>query len=189
MNCSECNFFFPVPADPEFVSSAFIQEDQKNNPTGEDDKIYFFFTEVAKEYDLYTKVKVPRVARVCKVGARICCLFFSHVVFSSLGFFLFRVSTLWLKYSLLCGQLCAHSYTTLSLSLISGAWRPYRDAGQHSLRPNWCVRIEGVVSALTFWPMSLPNSTSQETPAAHTSTVSSPRSGEWASHSIPSYLV
>uniref|UniRef100_W5LCZ3 Ssemaphorin 4F n=2 Tax=Astyanax mexicanus TaxID=7994 RepID=W5LCZ3_ASTMX len=53
-------------SDPEFVSSAFIQENEKNNPTGEDDKIYFFFTEVAKEYDLYTKVKVPRVARVCK---------------------------------------------------------------------------------------------------------------------------
>ncbi|XP_048041917.1 semaphorin-4F [Megalobrama amblycephala] len=53
-------------SDPEFVSSAFIQEDEKNNPTGEDDKIYFFFTEVAKEYDLFTKVKVPRVARVCK---------------------------------------------------------------------------------------------------------------------------
>ncbi|XP_046707525.1 semaphorin-4F isoform X2 [Silurus meridionalis] len=53
-------------SDPEFVSSAFIQEDQNNNPTGEDDKIYFFFTEVAKEYDFYTKVKVPRVARVCK---------------------------------------------------------------------------------------------------------------------------
>uniref|UniRef100_A0A9J8CPA0 Sema domain-containing protein n=1 Tax=Cyprinus carpio carpio TaxID=630221 RepID=A0A9J8CPA0_CYPCA len=53
-------------SDPEFVSSAFIQEDEKNNPTGEDDKMYFFFTEVAKEYDLYTKIKVPRVARVCK---------------------------------------------------------------------------------------------------------------------------
>lgn len=53
-------------SDPEFVSSAFIQEEEQNNPTGEDDKIYFFFTEVAKEYDLYTKVKVPRVARVCK---------------------------------------------------------------------------------------------------------------------------
>uniref|UniRef100_A0A3Q4GTG9 Sema domain-containing protein n=1 Tax=Neolamprologus brichardi TaxID=32507 RepID=A0A3Q4GTG9_NEOBR len=36
------------------------------NPTGDDDKIYFFFNEVAKEYDFYTKVKVPRVARVCK---------------------------------------------------------------------------------------------------------------------------
>ncbi|KAL0969938.1 hypothetical protein UPYG_G00234810 [Umbra pygmaea] len=53
-------------SDPEFVSSAFIHQDELNNPTGEDDKIYFFFTEVAKEYDLYMKVKVPRVARVCK---------------------------------------------------------------------------------------------------------------------------
>uniref|UniRef100_A0A674NVH0 Sema domain-containing protein n=1 Tax=Takifugu rubripes TaxID=31033 RepID=A0A674NVH0_TAKRU len=46
--------------------SAFIQQSAESNPTGDDDKIYFFFTEVAKEYDLYTKVKVPRVARVCK---------------------------------------------------------------------------------------------------------------------------
>ncbi|XP_033992555.1 semaphorin-4F [Trematomus bernacchii] len=53
-------------SDPEFVSSAFIEESAENNPIGDDDKIYFFFTEVAKEYDLYTKVKVPRVARVCK---------------------------------------------------------------------------------------------------------------------------
>lgn len=53
--------------DPEFVSSAFIEQSADGNPTGDDDKIYFFFTEVAKEYDLYTKVKVPRVARVCKV--------------------------------------------------------------------------------------------------------------------------
>ncbi|XP_051504617.1 semaphorin-4F-like isoform X1 [Myxocyprinus asiaticus] len=53
-------------SDPEFVSSAFIQVNEENNSAGEDDKIYFFFTEVAKEYDLYTKVKVPRVARVCK---------------------------------------------------------------------------------------------------------------------------
>ncbi|KAK6291753.1 hypothetical protein J4Q44_G00375380 [Coregonus suidteri] len=53
-------------SDPEFVSSVFIEQDEDNNPTGDDNKIYFFFTEVAKEYDLYTKVKVPRVARVCK---------------------------------------------------------------------------------------------------------------------------
>ncbi|XP_044039284.1 semaphorin-4F isoform X2 [Siniperca chuatsi] len=53
-------------SDPEFVSSAFIKQSADSNPTGDDDKIYFFFTEVAKEYDLYTKVKVPRVARVCK---------------------------------------------------------------------------------------------------------------------------
>lgn len=52
-------------SDPEFVSSAFIEQ-SADNPTGDDDKIYFFFNEVAKEYDFYTKVKVPRVARVCK---------------------------------------------------------------------------------------------------------------------------
>ncbi|KAM6909296.1 semaphorin-4F [Xenentodon cancila] len=52
--------------DPEFVSSSFIEESPDSNPMGDDDKIYFFFTEMAKEYDLYTKVKVPRVARVCK---------------------------------------------------------------------------------------------------------------------------
>lgn len=68
-------------SDPEFVSSAFIQEDEKNNLTGEDDKIYFFFTEVAKEYDLYTKVKVPRVARVCKVRNYIKCVFLSLYAF------------------------------------------------------------------------------------------------------------
>lgn len=60
-----------VQSDPEFVSSAFIEQSADSNPTGDDDKIYFFFTEVAKEYDLYTKVKVPRVARVCKVTQRL----------------------------------------------------------------------------------------------------------------------
>lgn len=58
------------PLDPEFVSSAFIEESADINPTGDDDKIYFFFTEMAKEYELYTKVKVPRVARVCKVTSK-----------------------------------------------------------------------------------------------------------------------
>uniref|UniRef100_A0A4W5MVC6 Sema domain-containing protein n=1 Tax=Hucho hucho TaxID=62062 RepID=A0A4W5MVC6_9TELE len=48
-------------SDPEFVSSALVRESP-----GDDDKIYFFFTENAKEYDLYTKVRVTRVARVCK---------------------------------------------------------------------------------------------------------------------------
>lgn len=50
--------------DPEFVSSALIEQAADSNPTGDDDKIYFFFTEMAKEHDLYTKV--PRVVRVCK---------------------------------------------------------------------------------------------------------------------------
>ncbi|MEQ2178352.1 hypothetical protein GOODEAATRI_013108, partial [Goodea atripinnis] len=50
--------------DPEFVSSAYIEQTADSNPTGDDDKIYFFFTEIAKEHDLYTNV--PRVVRVCK---------------------------------------------------------------------------------------------------------------------------
>ncbi|XP_034020045.1 semaphorin-4F [Thalassophryne amazonica] len=53
-------------SDPEFVSSAFIKQSPTNNPTGDDDKIYFFFTEVVRENDLYTKVQISRVARVCK---------------------------------------------------------------------------------------------------------------------------
>ncbi|XP_048365795.1 semaphorin-4F [Sphaerodactylus townsendi] len=48
--------------DPEFVASAFIRESRN----GDDDKVYFFFTETAREYDFYEKVKVARVARVCK---------------------------------------------------------------------------------------------------------------------------
>ncbi|XP_060103228.1 semaphorin-4F [Heteronotia binoei] len=48
--------------DPEFVASAFVRESR----IGDDDKIYFFFTETAREYDFYEKVKVARVARVCK---------------------------------------------------------------------------------------------------------------------------
>ncbi|XP_064859720.1 semaphorin-4F-like isoform X2 [Oncorhynchus nerka] len=50
-----------VTADPEFVSSALVRESP-----GDDDKIYFFFMENALEYDLYTKVRVTRLARVCK---------------------------------------------------------------------------------------------------------------------------
>jgi plexin B len=35
--------------------------------TGDDDKIYFFFSERAVEYDCYAEQVVARVARVCKV--------------------------------------------------------------------------------------------------------------------------
>uniref|UniRef100_A0A3B4BG12 Uncharacterized protein n=1 Tax=Periophthalmus magnuspinnatus TaxID=409849 RepID=A0A3B4BG12_9GOBI len=33
---------------------------------GEDDKIYYFFTEVSVEYEFFGKLLIPRVARVCK---------------------------------------------------------------------------------------------------------------------------
>ena len=39
-------------------------------PAGEDDKIYYFFTEVSVEYEFFGKLFIPRVARVCKVGGR-----------------------------------------------------------------------------------------------------------------------
>ncbi|KAJ8247719.1 hypothetical protein GJAV_G00249510 [Gymnothorax javanicus] len=48
---------------PEFVSSSLLRLSQD---TGDDDEIFFFFTEVAEEYNFYSEVKVPRVARVCK---------------------------------------------------------------------------------------------------------------------------
>ena len=35
-----------------------------------DDKVYFFFEETADEFDFFERLLVPRVARVCKVGAR-----------------------------------------------------------------------------------------------------------------------
>ena len=38
-----------------------------NNAEGDDDKIYLFFTEEAIDIDFPGKVRVSRVARVCKV--------------------------------------------------------------------------------------------------------------------------
>ncbi|XP_053740435.1 semaphorin-4E-like isoform X4 [Synchiropus splendidus] len=51
--------------DPDFVSLEMIPESE-NSDTGDDDKIYLFFTETAVEYDSYKDVLVSRVARVCK---------------------------------------------------------------------------------------------------------------------------
>lgn len=59
-------------SDPSFVGSAFIQESlPKGNLVGDDDKIYFFFSEAGKEFDFFDNTIVSRIARVCKVsGAR-----------------------------------------------------------------------------------------------------------------------
>uniref|UniRef100_UPI00358E7586 semaphorin-4G isoform X2 n=1 Tax=Myxine glutinosa TaxID=7769 RepID=UPI00358E7586 len=54
--------------EPNFVSAAFIEESHQS-PIGDDDKIYFFFTEVAKEFTYFDKVVVSRIARVCKEDA------------------------------------------------------------------------------------------------------------------------
>lgn len=54
--------------DPVFVGSAYIEESQPiGNPVGDDDKIYFFFSEAGKEIDFFDNTIVSRIARVCKV--------------------------------------------------------------------------------------------------------------------------
>ncbi|XP_041966810.1 sema domain, immunoglobulin domain (Ig), transmembrane domain (TM) and short cytoplasmic domain, (semaphorin) 4Ba [Alosa sapidissima] len=53
--------------DPAFVGSAYIQESlPPGNPVGDDDKIYFFFSEAGKEFDFFDNTIVSRIARVCK---------------------------------------------------------------------------------------------------------------------------
>lgn len=66
----ESVFFFSSPfLDPAFVGSAYIQESlPKGNEVGDDDKIYFFFSEVGKEFDFFDNTIVSRIARVCKVS-------------------------------------------------------------------------------------------------------------------------
>ena len=44
-----------------------------NNAEGDDDKIYVFFTEEAIDIDFPGKVRVSRVARVCKVLGGVIC--------------------------------------------------------------------------------------------------------------------
>ncbi|XP_039909250.1 semaphorin-4D isoform X2 [Simochromis diagramma] len=51
--------------EPSFVFADVIREGE-NGADGEDDKIYFFFTEVSVEYEFFGKLFIPRVARVCK---------------------------------------------------------------------------------------------------------------------------
>ncbi|NXA15669.1 SEM4C protein, partial [Sapayoa aenigma] len=54
-----------VLPEPHFVASAFVRE-SSGSSTGDDDKVYFFFSERAVEYDCYAEQVVARVARVCK---------------------------------------------------------------------------------------------------------------------------
>ncbi|CAI9539830.1 unnamed protein product [Staurois parvus] len=51
--------------EPKFVYSDVIRA-PPNNPDGDDDKVYFFFTEVSVEYEFFNKLLIPRIARVCK---------------------------------------------------------------------------------------------------------------------------
>ncbi|KAJ3605304.1 hypothetical protein NHX12_027353 [Muraenolepis orangiensis] len=52
--------------EPSFVFADVIREGGPDGPDGEDDRIYFFFTEVSVEYEFFGKLLIPRVARVCK---------------------------------------------------------------------------------------------------------------------------
>ncbi|XP_036070367.1 semaphorin-4D isoform X2 [Oryzias melastigma] len=51
--------------EPSFVFADVIRGG-KSRADGEDDKIYYFFTEVSVEYEFFGKLLIPRVARVCK---------------------------------------------------------------------------------------------------------------------------
>ncbi|XP_038628290.1 semaphorin-4E-like isoform X2 [Tachyglossus aculeatus] len=51
--------------EPSFVHMDVVQE-SKDNPSGDDDKIYVFFSETAVEFEFYDKLLVSRIARVCK---------------------------------------------------------------------------------------------------------------------------
>ncbi|KAM8839014.1 semaphorin-4E-like [Synchiropus picturatus] len=52
-------------SDPKFVAMEMMPESE-NSDTGDDDKIYLFFSEKAVEYETYKPMLVSRVARVCK---------------------------------------------------------------------------------------------------------------------------
>nr|XP_031531720.1 semaphorin-4D [Vicugna pacos] len=56
-------YAIPWLNEPSFVFSDVIRESLDN---GEDDRVYFFFTEVSVEYEFVFKLLIPRVARVCK---------------------------------------------------------------------------------------------------------------------------
>ncbi|XP_051875926.1 semaphorin-4D isoform X2 [Pristis pectinata] len=58
-------YAIPWLNEPSFVYSDVIRESETNLGGG-DDKVYFFFTEVSIEYEFYSRILVPRIARVCK---------------------------------------------------------------------------------------------------------------------------
>ncbi|XP_046732334.1 semaphorin-4E-like [Silurus meridionalis] len=51
--------------DPTFIGLKHVTKGMEN-PEGDDDEIYLFFSETAVEYDSYVKLDVSRVAHVCK---------------------------------------------------------------------------------------------------------------------------
>lgn len=68
LRCLRLNFLTSLPSvsAPTFVSMTQIPESEMS-ASGDDDKVYLFFSEAAVECDCYNKLVVSRVARVCKV--------------------------------------------------------------------------------------------------------------------------
>ncbi|XP_074851171.1 semaphorin-4D isoform X2 [Carettochelys insculpta] len=58
-------YAIPWLNEPSFVFADVIRAD-KNSTEGEDDKVYFFFTEMSVEYEFVGKLMIPRISRVCK---------------------------------------------------------------------------------------------------------------------------
>ncbi|XP_031215412.1 semaphorin-4D isoform X3 [Mastomys coucha] len=58
-------YAIPWLNEPNFVFADVVQK-SPDGPEGDDDKVYFFFTEVSVEYEFVFKLMIPRVARVCK---------------------------------------------------------------------------------------------------------------------------
>lgn len=54
------------PTDPAFMASAHIPE-SLGSSEGDDDKIYFFFSETGQELEFFENTVVSRIARICKV--------------------------------------------------------------------------------------------------------------------------
>uniref|UniRef100_K7G786 Semaphorin 4D n=1 Tax=Pelodiscus sinensis TaxID=13735 RepID=K7G786_PELSI len=54
-----------VSVEPSFVFADVVRADQ-NSTEGDDDKVYFFFTEMSVEYEFLGKLMIPRISRVCK---------------------------------------------------------------------------------------------------------------------------
>ena len=56
-----------APVEADFVGSALVRE-SVNSSVGDDDKLYFFFTEKSQEQSAFSgQGRVARVARICKV--------------------------------------------------------------------------------------------------------------------------
>uniref|UniRef100_A0A8D0H068 Semaphorin-4D n=1 Tax=Sphenodon punctatus TaxID=8508 RepID=A0A8D0H068_SPHPU len=58
-------YAIPWLNEPSFVFADVIRADPRDTD-GEDDKVYYFFTEVSVEYEFVGKLMIPRIARVCK---------------------------------------------------------------------------------------------------------------------------